>query len=89
MEQGYRSPSLSARLKRDGGLKMSLSSSLTALARSLALLTLLVAALLFALFALSPAMDLLPGGLDGPVAILFALLLVVWAISAFRRRKHP
>ncbi len=68
---------------------MSLSSSLTGLARSLALLVLLLATLFFTLFALSPAMDLLPGGMDGPVAILFAVLLLIWAISSFRGRKRP
>lgn len=72
---------------------MSISSRLSDFFRSLALVALLFAALFFVYFGLSPAVDLLPGGMDLLVGILFALFILVLIISLRgkhrRRRSKP
>lgn len=66
---------------------MPVSSGLRGLALTLARLALLLASLLFMFFALSPALELLPGGMDTLIAIVFAALFLIWTISSVRRRK--
>ena len=51
---------------------------LVRLGRSLALLVLVLALALFATFAISPGLELLPGGLDGLLALAALILLVIW-----------
>lgn len=65
---------------------MSLRSRLTRLGHSLALVVLLVAALLFLFFALSPSIELLPDGMDWLVGILLALFLAVWLFVPASKR---
>ncbi|WP_462320482.1 hypothetical protein [Halochromatium sp.] len=68
---------------------MSLSSRLFAFFRPLALVVLLFAALFFVYFGLSPAIDLLPGGMDLLVGILLGLFILISIIStkgSHRRR---
>jgi heme O synthase-like polyprenyltransferase len=67
---------------------MSMSSGLASIASALARLALLMASLFFMFFALSPALELLPGGMDAVVAVLLAALFLVWAITGLRRRKR-
>jgi hypothetical protein len=61
---------------------MSAFSTLTSLGRRLALLLLLVAVLFFAMFALSPGLELLPDGMDWLVAILLGLFAVIWLVTS-------
>jgi|GEM_PF-3330889 len=65
---------------------MSILSRLSDFYRSLALIVLLFAALFFIYFALSPAVELLPGGLDLILGILLGLFMLVLILTL--RGKH-
>jgi hypothetical protein len=65
---------------------MQFSHRLTDLFRSLALVGLLFATLFFVYFGLSPAVELLPAGMDMLVGILFGLFVLVSVITM--RGKH-
>lgn len=60
---------------------MSISRRYTDFFRSVGLIVLLFAALFFVYFGLSPAVELLPGGMDMLVGILFGLFIVVSIIT--------
>ncbi len=65
---------------------MSIASRLSDFFRPLALIILLFAALFFVYFGLSPAIDLLPGGMDLLVGILLGLFILILIITI--RGKH-
>jgi hypothetical protein len=68
---------------------MSLSSSLSRIGRSLALMLLALAALFFIVFALSPTIELLPDGMDWLVGLLLVVFVLVWLVTGRKSRsKH-
>ncbi|MBK5941983.1 hypothetical protein CCR96_22625 [Halochromatium roseum] len=56
--------------------------------RPLALVILLFAALFFIYFALSPSIELLPGGMDLLVGLLFALFILILLISLSSQHRR-
>lgn len=66
---------------------MPITSALTRIGRSIALLALMIAALFFMLFALSPSVELLPDGMDLIVGGLLSILVMVWIATAIFGRK--
>jgi hypothetical protein len=65
---------------------MPIASRLTDFLRPLALVVLIFAGLFFLYFGLSPAINLLPGGIDFLVGILIGLFVLVLLTSG--RGKH-
>jgi hypothetical protein len=67
---------------------MSLSSSLSRIGRSLALMLLALAALFFIVFALSPTIELLPDGMDLLIGVLLSGFVLVWLITGRKSRSR-
>lgn len=66
---------------------MPITSALTRIGRSIALLALLIAALFFLFFALSPSIELLPDGMDLIVGALLGVLVLTWIGTGLLNRK--